>query len=190
MAQSHLQTIDIGVYGEGVAHIRGETQFDARVALPVEVFQYGSALAEGDLANVSLLNCGTDSTKYIDGNSIKVNFVAPSWSLAADANWSDLVATYGAPAADATVRIAASGVYTLTIDGNVTVGQLAFTGNNPNVVVNSGCTVTADAITFAAANTGYNVRNDGVIVLNGTGETYLNFNNAARGVYYVNNGAL
>ena len=156
----------------------------------IEVFQYSSALAEGDLANVSLDKCGDGSAARIDGAKIVVDFVVPTWVLDDSANWSDLEEIYGKPAPDATVRIKASGVYTLTIDKNVTVGQLAFTGNNPNVVVNSGCTVTADTITFTAANTDYNVLNNGAIDLNGTGVTYLNFNNASRGVYYVNNGAL
>ena len=157
----------------------------------IEVFRYGSALTDpGDLANVALVNCGEGSTIYIDGMSIKVNFVAPAWELAADANWSDLVSTYGVPAADATVLIAASAKHTLTIDQNVTVGQLVFTGANPNVVVNSGCTITTDTINFGAANTDYYVLNNGAIVLNSTGVTALNFHNDSRGVYYVNNGRL
>ena len=157
----------------------------------IVVFQYGSELSDpADLDKVKLVNCGERTEKYIDGNSIKVNFVAPKWNLERNANWSDLVATYGVPADDATVRIAASGEHTLTIDGNVTVGQLAFTGYNPNVVVNSDCTVTADTITFTAANTGYNVLNNGVVVLNSTGVTTLNFHNDSRGVYYVNAGRL
>ena len=176
------------------ATILGNLKIDGKSQLTdvngIEVFQYSSALAEGDLTNVSLVNCGEDSTKYIDSNSIKVNFVAPTWALDADTTWSALVATYGTPDADAIVRIAASGKYTLTIDQDVTVDKIVFAGTNANVVVNNDCTVTVDTINFTADNTDYNVRNDGVIVLNGTGDTYLNFNNAARGVYYVNNGAL
>ncbi len=156
-------------------------------ATGIEVFQYGSALADpDDLANVTLVNCGAGSAARIDGNKIVVDFVAPSWALDANANWSDLVATYGTPAAGETVRIAASGAYTLTIDQNVAVGQIVFTGSNPNVVVNSGATVTADTISFSGSGTSY-LKNDGVIVLNGSGETTLPFHNDSRGVYYVNN---
>ena len=156
----------------------------------IVVFEYGSALTDSDIANVKLVNCGEASQIYIDGDSIKVDFVAPAWKLEGDANWSDLVATYGAPAADAIVIIAASDENTLTINQDVTVGQIVFTGNNPKVVVESGCTVTVDTINFNAANTDYHVLNNGAIVLNGTGITSMKFHNDSRGVYYVNAGRL
>ena len=169
--------------------IDGKSQFTD--ANGIVVFQYGSALTDpDDLANVELVNCGEDTKKYIDGDSIKVDFVSPAWKLEGRANWSDLVKTYGAPAADAIVIIAASDESTLTIDNNVTVGQLVFTGNNPKVVVESGYTVTADTINFKAGNTNYYVLNNGAIALNGTGITSIKFHNDSRGVYYVNAGRL
>ena len=158
----------------------------------IVVFQYSSELTAPDnLAYVELTNCGEGSTKYIDGNCIKVDFTAQAWELSAQkTKWSELVKHYGAPAADATVRIKAPDGYTLEIDQNLSVGQIAFSGKNPNVVVNSGCTVTVDTINFAAYNTDYYVLNNGVVVLNGTGVTTLNFHNDSRGVYYVNAGRL
>ena len=123
-------------------------------ATGIEVFQYGSALTDpDDLGYVSLVNCGAGSAARIDGNKIVVDFVAPAWELSDNAYWSDLVTTYGAPSAGAAVIITASAKYTLTIDTDVTVAQISFTGTNPNVVVNSGCTVTADTVNFSAANT-------------------------------------
>ena len=158
----------------------------------IEVFQYGSALAEGELKYVSLENCDENSTKYIVDNCIKVDFVVPTWVLNANANWSALYEDEeicDKPAPGATLRIKADGVYTLTIDQDVDVGQLVFTNNNPNVVVNSGCTVKANAINFSAAND-YYVLNNGQIDLNGSGETSLKFHNDSRGTYKVNNGTL
>ena len=152
----------------------------------IVVFEY-SGLTAADIENkITFVNCGTGTAASVSEGKLLVDFVAPSWALDANANWSDLVATYGTPAAGETVRIAASGAYTLTIDQNVAVGQIVFTGSNPNVVVNSGCTVTADSISFSGSGTSY-LKNDGVIVLNGSGETTLPFHNDSRGVYYVNN---
>ena len=157
-------------------------------ATGIEVFGYSSALTDpDDLAHVTLVNCGTGSGKRISDKKIVVDFVLPVWELAADANWSELVATYGAPDADAIVRIASSGRHTLTIDTDVTVSQIVFSGTNPDVVVNTGATVTTDTITFGDSGSNY-LKNDGVIVLNGTATTLLPFHNDSRGAYYINNG--
>ena len=153
----------------------------------IVVFEY-SGLADEDIPTPDYKNCGPGTTVYRDGDTLKVDFVLPVWELAANATWSSLVATYGTPAADAVVRIASSDKYTLTIDTDVTVSQIVFTGTNPDVVVNSGCTVTADTVNFSAANTDYYVLNNGVVVLNGAGTTTLPFHNDSRGAYYVNNG--
>ena len=157
--------------------------------LYIEVFQYTTGgLTNSDLANVNKVYCGSDTSVEVSdgGTKILVDFKFLVWELAADTTWSDLVATYGAPAADVIVRIASSGGYTLTIDTDVTVSQIVFTGTNPDVVVNTGATVTTDTITFAS---GANyLKNDGVVILNGTGETELPFHNDSRGAYYINNG--
>ena len=153
----------------------------------IVVFEY-SGLTDEDVPTTPVYkNCGTGTTIYRDGDTIKVNFVLPIWELTADATWSSLVETYGAPAADAIVRIAPSGRHTLTIDTDVTVAQLAFTGTNPDVVVNTGATVTTDTINFGGSGSNY-LRNDGVVVLNGTATTSLPFHNDSRGAYYINNG--
>ena len=151
----------------------------------IVVFEY-SGLADEDIPTPDYRNCGPGTTIYHDGDTLKVDFVLLVWELAADTTWSDLVATYGAPDADVIVRIESSGRHTLTIDTDVTVSQIVFTGTNPDVVVNTGATVTTDTITFAS---GANyLKNDGVVILNGTGETELPFHNDSRGAYYINNG--
>ncbi len=152
----------------------------------IVVFEF-SGLTDEDVSTVTYKNCGPGTTIYRDGDVLKVDFDIPLWELAADVAWSDLVEKYGAPAADTVVRIVSSGRYTLTIDTDVTVAKLVFTGTNPDVVVNSGSTVTTDTITFSGSGANY-LKNDGVVVLNGAGTTTLPFHNDSRGAYYVNNG--
>jgi hypothetical protein len=62
-----------------------------------------------------------------------------------------------------------------------------FSGTNPDVVVNTGATVTTDTINFGGSGSNY-LRNNGVVVLNGTATTSLPFHNDSRGAYYINNG--
>ena len=152
----------------------------------IVVFEF-SGLTDEDVPTVTYKNCGPGTKIYRDGDVLKVDFDIPLWELEADVAWSDLVAEYGAPAADTVVRIVSSGRYTLTIDTDVTVAKLVFTGTNPDVVVNSGSTVTTDTITFSGSGANY-LKNDGVVVLNGAGTTTLPFHNDSRGAYYVNNG--
>ena len=151
----------------------------------IVVFEY-SGLADEDISTPDYRNCGPGTTIYRDGDTLKVDFVLLVWELAADTTWSDLVATYGAPAADVIVSIESSGRHTLTIDTDVTVSQIVFSGTNPDVVVNTGATVTTDTITFASGSN--YLKNDGVVVLNGTATTSLPFHNDSRGAYYINNG--
>ena len=167
--------------------IDGRSQFAE--ADDIEVFQYTTGgLTNSYIANVNKVYCGSDTSVEVsdDGKKILVDFKLPIWELTADATWSSLVETYGAPDADVIVRIASSGGYTLTIDTDVTVSQIVFSGTNPDVVVNTGATVTTDTITFASGSN--YLKNDGVIVLNGTATTSLPFHNDSRGAYYINNG--
>jgi len=168
--------------------IDGRSQFAE--ADDIEVFQYTTGgLTNSDLAYVNKVYCGSDTSVEVsgDGTKILVDFKFPVWELAADTTWSDLVATYGAPAADAIVRIASSDRQTLTIDTDVTVSQIVFSGTNPDVVVNTGATIATDTINFGGSGSNY-LKNDGVIVLNGTATTSLPFHNDSRGAYYINNG--
>ncbi|MBR3777707.1 MAG: hypothetical protein IKL02_08955 [Kiritimatiellae bacterium] len=112
--------------------------------LNIPVFQYTSDLTDpDDRVHVSFLNCGEGTAAKISGAQIFVDFVAPAWELDADhLTWSGLVAKYGSPASDARVIIKADTDYTLTIDHNVTVGELVFTGSGKaTLAVNSGCTL-------------------------------------------------
>lgn len=188
-------TIELGTKivtsdADAKAAILGNLAIDGKTKTADEngivVFEY-SGLADEDVPTLDYKNCGLGTTIYRDGDTLKVDFVLPVWELAADTTWSDLVATYGAPAADAIVRIASSGRHTLTIDEDVTVSQIVFSGTNPDVVVNTGATVTTDTINFGGSGSNY-LKNDGVIVLNGTATTSLPFHNDSRGAYYINNG--
>ena len=152
------------------------------------VFKY-SGLADEDVPIPVYKNCGDGTRIYRDGDTIKVDFKAPAWEITADTTWSELVEAHGVPAEDATVIINAASACKLTINTDVTVAQIVFTGTNPDIVVQSGATVTADTITFNGSGANY-LKNDGIVILNGTGKTELPFHNDSRGVYYVNRGRL
>ena len=152
----------------------------------IVVFEY-SGLADEDVPAPVYKNCGDGTLIYRDGDTIKVDFKAPAWEITADTTWNELVELHGVPAEDATVIINAASACKLTINTDVTVAQIVFTGTNPDVVVQSGVTVTADTITFSGSGANY-LKNDGVVILNGTGKTELPFHNDSRGAYYINNG--
>ena len=172
--------------------ILGDLVIDGKALLAntngVEVFQYNSTLADpADLANVVLVHCGVGSTKYIDGNSIKVDFVSPTeWVLDANKTWSALVTQYGEPADDAIVHILATGNYTLTVDQDVEVSQIEFTvGTGSTLTVAADNTLTTGDISGIGK-----ILNYGTIVKTGSASVDWPFDNASTGVYVISEGRI
>ena len=166
--------------------VDGITYTEDTPAIPV--LQYTSDLTDpDDLVNVSFLHCGEGTAAEISGTQILVDFVAPAWELDADhLTWSSLVAKYGAPASDARVIIKSDTAYTLTIDQDVTVGELVFTGSGSvTLAVESGNTLTTDDIAGVGG-----ITNNGTIVKTGAGTVTWPFDNAATGTTIVNVGTL
>ena len=170
----------------GALTVDGKTKTADTADIPVFAYAAGG-LTASDLEHITFANCGAaTAAKLVGDTTIQVDFVAPVWELAADATWSSLVATYGAPAEDATVIIKSDTAYTLTIDTDATVGSLAFTGaGSTTLAVSSDQTLTAGDITGAGA-----ISNNGTIVKAGSGTATLPFNNAATGTTVVNTGTL
>ena len=167
--------------------IDGRSQFVE--ADDIEVFQYTTGgLTNSDLANVNKVYCGSDTSVEVsgDGTKILVDFEFLVWELAADTTWSDLVATYGAPAADVIVRIASSGGYTLTIDTDVDVKELVFNdGASATLTVAEGKTLTTENINGIGK-----IINNGIIVKTGTGTVDWPFDNASTGLYVISAGRI
>ena len=167
--------------------IDGRSQFAE--ADDIEVFQYTTGgLTNSDLANVNKVYCGSDTSVEVsdDGTKILVDFEFLVWELAADTTWSDLVATYGAPAADVIVRIASSGGYTLTIDTDVDVKELVFNdGASATLTVAEGKTLTTENINGIGT-----IINNGTIVKTGTGTVDWPFDNASTGLYVISAGRI
>ena len=154
----------------------------------IVVFEYG----EGGLSagNIEFKNCGDGTTAKVsdDSKQIIVDFVARSWAtVSGDTKLSALIeAAGGAPASDAIVGIKMIGNYTLTIDTNLTVGQLAFSnGSGSTLVIEEGVTLEVNDVT------GINkITNNGALVKTGDGTVAWPFNNASKGVTIVRNGTL
>ena len=167
--------------------IDGRSQFAE--ADDIEVFQYTTGgLTNSDLEYVNKVYCGSDTSVDVsdDGTKILVDFEFLVWELAADTTWSDLVATYGAPAADVIVRIASSGGYTLTIDTDVDVKELVFNdGASATLTVAEGKTLTTENINGIGQ-----IINNGTIVKTGTGTVYWPFDNASTGLYVISAGRI
>ena len=156
----------------------------------VEVFQYSSVLTDpDDLANVTLENCGTGSAKKISGNKILVDFVAAPWAtIGANTTWSTLVEQNGEPPADRPVIVEITATCTLTIDTDVIVAGLAFTGASASastLSVDAGKTLTVEDIIGIG-----NILNNGIIVKTGDGTATLSFDNNSTGVTTINSGTL
>ena len=154
------------------------------------VFEYSGGLSSDDLAHVTCPGgaVGTTISLGEGDTSIVVHYVAPPWAtLDANSNWSDLVtAAGGAPASDATVIIKADSDCTLTIDTDVTVGQIAFTGTGSvTLSVASGNTLTTGDITGAGG-----ILNNGTIVKTGNGEVSWPFDNNSTGITQINAGTV
>ena len=170
----------------GSLTVDGKTKTEDTPDIPV--FQYTSDLTDpADLEHVSFLNCGEGTAAEISGAQILVDFVAPAWELDADhLTWSSLVTKYGAPASDARVIIKSNTAYTLTIDQDVTIGELVFTGSGSvTLAVESGKTLTTDDIAGVGG-----ITNNGTIVKTGAGTVTWPFDNAATGTTIVNVGTL
>lgn len=154
----------------------------------IVLFEYG----EGGLSaeNIEFKNCGDGTTAKVsdDSKQIIVDFVARSWAIVSgDTKLSALIeAAGGAPASDAIVGIKMIGNYTLTIDTDLTVGQLAFSnGIGSTLVIEEGVTLEVNDVT------GINkITNNGALVKTGDGTVAWPFNNASKGVTIVRNGTL
>ena len=154
----------------------------------IEVFEYSSGGLTKD--NVTFINegDGTEAKVSDDGKKILVDFKARPWAtVSADTTWSALVAAAGgAPASDASVSVKMTGDYTLTIDTDVTVGQIAFSNDGVSrLVINNGATLTVNDITGISK-----ITNKGTLVKTGDGTVAWPFNNASTGVTVVSNGIL
>ena len=71
---SKAAIIDRGLVVDGCKIVTGSTTYTVFYANYT-----GAALTQADLDNVTLVNCGVGTTKRIDGNYIKVDFVAPAF---------------------------------------------------------------------------------------------------------------
>lgn len=154
----------------------------------IVVFEYG----EGGLSvdNVEFKNCGDGTKAKVsdDRKQIIVDFVARSWAtVSGDTKLSALIeAAGGAPASDAIVGIKMTGNYTLTIDTDLMVGQIAFSnGGSSTLLIDEGVTLKVNDIT------GINkITNNGKLVKTGEGTVALPFDNASTGETVVEEGTL
>ena len=137
--------------------------------------------------NVTFRNCGTGTTKKVSegGTQILVDFKAAWATISDNTTWSALeTAAGGAPATDARVIIEANSDCQLTIDKDVTVGQIAFTGTGAvTLSVASGKTLTTGDITGAGG-----ILNNGTIVKTGSGMVSWPFDNNSAGITQIDAG--
>ena len=155
----------------------------------VVVFEYsGGGLSAN---NVSCIECGEGTTVKVsdDGKKILVDFVAVQrpWAIVkADTEWSALVDAYGAPEENAKLFIEMQGSNTLTIDGDVTVGQIAFSGGAESTLeIASGAKLTADGVSGIGKITNY-----GTFVKTGTDTVSIPFDNLSTGVTQIEAGTV
>ena len=107
------------------------------------------------------------------------------WVLDANKDWSDFIG-YDSLTSDDTVRIEATGDYTLTVDVDATVKSIEFIGaGGVTLAVESGKTLTTDDIAGVGG-----ITNNGTIVKTGAGTVTWPFDNAATGTTIVNAGTL
>ena len=157
----------------------------------VVVLEYAGGGLNKD--NVTCINCGEGTIAKVsdDGKKILVDFVAvqPSWAIVkADTEWSALVAAYGAPEENAKlfIEMQGSNTYTLTIDRDVTVGQIAFSGGAESTLeIASGAKLTADGVSGIGK-----ITNDGIFVKTGMNTISLPFDNLSTGVTRIEAGTV
>lgn len=151
----------------------------------IVVFEYSAGGVTAD--NVTFRNCGTGTTAKVSegGTQILVDFKAAWATISDNTTWSALeTAAGGAPATDARVIIEANSDCQLTIDKDVTVGQIAFTGTGAvTLSVASGKTLTTGDITGAGG-----ILNNGTIVKTGSGEVSWPFDNNSTGITQIDAG--
>ena len=175
----------------------------------ITVFEYSAGGLSLNNINVSFINCGdnTEAKVSSDGKKILVDFVARPWATVnGNTTWSALVeAVGGVPASDAIVSIKMAGNYTLTIDDDVTVGQLVFsTAGGSTLVVEGDKTLSVKGIegigivevqkgaTFYADGnvSAQYIFNNGTVIKRVDDDVFLPFYGGSRGVYEVQKGTL
>ena len=148
------------------------------------VFEYsGGGLST---ANVRCVNCASGTSTEVVGNTIVVHVIPmPALTLDEDKTWSDL--TNGVNlASDSVVSITATGDYTLSIDQDVTVAELDFTGGySPKMGIGPNRTLTAGDIIGVI-----DIVNSGTLVKTGTKTVSWPFNNSSTGTTQINGGTL
>ena len=153
----------------------------------IVVFEYSAGGVTAD--NVTFRNCGTGTTAKVSegGTQILVDFKAAWATISDNTTWSALeTAAGGAPATDARVIIEANSDCQLTIDKDVTVGQIAFTGTGAvTLSVASGNTLTTGDITGVGG-----ILNNGTIVKTGSGEVSWPFDNNSTGITRIDAGTV
>ena len=161
---------------------------DITTAGDYTVFQYdGGELTDADLEKISYVNCGPETTKEIvNGNTIVVHFTPLEFTLDGEKTWSELIDGVELTS-DAIVLIkVVDGNHTLTIDTNVTVGQIEFTdGTGSTLAIAEGKKLTVVGITGIGA-----VLNHGTLDKKGSGTLSVRIYAASRGLFVVNAGTL
>ncbi len=136
-------------------------------------------------SNQSIATTRTGSGYAICDLRVTAAAATVEWTLDENKNWSDF-SGYDTLAADAFVRITATGDYTLTMNAAISVGKIEFMGaSGSTMIVPSSKTVTLEGVSGIS-----NILNNGIIVKTGDGTAYMPFNNASEGDTVVNSGTL
>ena len=153
----------------------------------VVVLEYAGGGLNKD--NVTCINCGEGTIAKVsdDGKKILVDFVPKPWAtLNAGMTWSELVAKADNVPEDGNFFIKVNGDYTLTIDRDVTVAQIAFSGGSGSKLeIDKGKTLTADGVSGIGQITNY-----GTFVKTGENTISLPFDNLSTGVTQIEAGTV
>ena len=161
---------------------------DITTAGDYTVFQYdGGELTDDVLEEISYVNCGPETTKEIvNGNTIVVHFTPLEFTLDGKKTWSELIDGVELTSDVVVLIKVVDGNHTLTIDTDVTVGQIEFTdGTGSTLAIAEGKKLTVVGITGIGA-----VLNHGTLDKKGNGTLSIPFDAGSRGVFVVNAGTL
>ena len=150
-------------------------------------------LTNDDLTNIKFINCGDGTTAEVadGGTKINVQYVhaefASEWTLELDSDKKLSETDMPRMLTDGIINVTVTEpTATLTVDKNVTVGQIAFTGTGAvTLSVASGKTLTTGDITGAGG-----ILNNGTIVKTGSGVVSWPFDNNSTGITQINAGTV
>ena len=171
--------------GDGGVHAKAlGAKYKANTSLDTELYLKDRSWASG-CQNKTVATTRTMTDYGVCDIHWTMGEDAMVWVLDANKDWSDFIG-YDSLTSDDTVRIEATGDYTLTVDVDATVKSIEFIGaGSVTLAVESDKALTTDDIAGVGG-----ITNNGTIVKTGEGTVTWPFDNAATGTTTVNAGTL